>query len=462
MAAGNGGAHVMATAPAPPAPPETRTLPIDAIRVGRRRRPLSAAVVAGLVDSIGRVGLLNPITVTADGQLVAGWHRLEACRQLGKSEVLCATAHDDDVLARLAECDENLIRNDLTALERAQHLKAREDLLTELGARRGPGGNGSNQHHRNGSNPAPGAPLLKTTKHVAAEVGLSERSAQEHLQIARAILPDVQDAIRGTDAADRTKSLVLLARQPAPVQRAIAAKLAARPALEVITALKDLHREEVAYGIADAAATVQAIDGVAHGDFRELCADVVPDESVDLIFTDPPYTTEGLPLYGDLAAFASRVLRPGALLCVYSGHTHLPENIDLLRSTGDLRYVWAFCVHRDGDIFMNAIRVNTHWRPLLMFSKGPPTVWWTSAHDVVRARREKQLFHWQQSEGEAGHFVGSFTPPGALVVDPMCGTGTTLTAAKRAGRRFLGVEIDAGRAAQARERLAGVVPEDLG
>lgn len=36
--------------------------------------------------------------------------------------------------------------------------------------------------------------------------------------------------------------------------------------------------------------------------------------SVDLIFTDPPYEKKSLHLYGDLAQCAARWLKPGGLL----------------------------------------------------------------------------------------------------------------------------------------------------
>lgn len=48
----------------------------------------------------------------------------------------------------------------------------------------------------------------------------------------------------------------------------------------------------------------------------------------------------------------------------------------------------------------------------------------------------------------------SFSRPGDFVVDPFCGSGSTLLAAKLAGRRYLGVELDANYSMQATKRLA--------
>jgi site-specific DNA-methyltransferase (adenine-specific) len=49
--------------------------------------------------------------------------------------------------------------------------------------------------------------------------------------------------------------------------------------------------------------------------------------------------------------------------------------------------------------------------------------------------------------------VELFTDPDEVVLDPFCGSGTTGVACLRLGRRFIGIEKDAGFAQVARERL---------
>ena len=56
---------------------------IENIAVGHRLRSVSKSKVEELAESIAAVGLLQPIVITEDANLVAGLHRLEACRQLG-------------------------------------------------------------------------------------------------------------------------------------------------------------------------------------------------------------------------------------------------------------------------------------------------------------------------------------------------------------------------------------------
>jgi SAM-dependent methyltransferase len=53
-----------------------------------------------------------------------------------------------------------------------------------------------------------------------------------------------------------------------------------------------------------------------------------------------------------------------------------------------------------------------------------------------------------------------YAPPGALVVDPMCGIGTTLVEATGLGRRSVGVELEARWAELARRNLAVALPAE--
>jgi site-specific DNA-methyltransferase (adenine-specific) len=54
----------------------------------------------------------------------------------------------------------------------------------------------------------------------------------------------------------------------------------------------------------------------------------------------------------------------------------------------------------------------------------------------------------------ADDVIRCFSRPGDLVLDPMCGSGTTLAMALRAGRSAIGIEIAEDYATLARERIA--------
>jgi ParB-like chromosome segregation protein Spo0J len=65
----------------------------------------------------------------------------------------------------------------------------------------------------------------------------------------------------------------------------------------------------------------------------------IPDDSIDLIFTDPPYDLESLPLWEKLADIGVRVLKPGGSLVAIIGGYCLPQIIDIFRESG-LNYNW--------------------------------------------------------------------------------------------------------------------------
>jgi modification methylase len=59
----------------------------------------------------------------------------------------------------------------------------------------------------------------------------------------------------------------------------------------------------------------------------------------------------------------------------------------------------------------------------------------------------------------ARRIVAEYSPPGGLVVDPMCGIGTTLVEAAALGRRAIGVELEARWAELARANLGFALPD---
>lgn len=110
-------------------------IPLQQIVVdeGHRIRK-EAGDLTSLVASIRQVGLLNPIVVTADYRLVAGFRRLRACRQLGWAEIEANVVpyKDDPLLLLDAEVAENLVRKDFTAEEIMAIEKRRQEIIRML------------------------------------------------------------------------------------------------------------------------------------------------------------------------------------------------------------------------------------------------------------------------------------------------------------------------------------------
>jgi len=141
---------------------------------GQARRSTDENKVRELANSIKEIGLLNPITITSDKKLVAGLHRIKAFQLLNREEIPYSIIEIQDSLRiELAEIDENLIRNEITVLDQCNLFADRDRILSELGQKK------PNHRPEKGANSAP----LKTTKEIAKELGVSERTLQERKQI---------------------------------------------------------------------------------------------------------------------------------------------------------------------------------------------------------------------------------------------------------------------------------------
>lgn len=148
---------------------------IKDIVVGERvRKDLGS--LQELADSIRDRGLLQPIVVDSDNNLVAGFRRVEAAKWfLGWTDIECYVVDPDELL--LAERDENTVRKDFTPTEAVaigRLIEAIEKPAAHLrkveGARRGgttPRGEGDRKL------PQPSKPVVAI---VAEAVGMSPRT----------------------------------------------------------------------------------------------------------------------------------------------------------------------------------------------------------------------------------------------------------------------------------------------
>jgi 16S rRNA G966 N2-methylase RsmD len=201
-----------------------------------------------------------------------------------------------------------------------------------------------------------------------------------------------------------------------------------------------------------AAAAGAVLDQRIHvGDFREL-ADKVPDGSVNLIFTDPPYDRNASLMLPALGKFAAAKLAEGGSMICYVGQTQLPTALDAFRL--HLRYWWTIsCVHGGGKTVMREYGINAGWKPVLWFVKGTRDDNSVMVNDVMSGGQEKDHHKWQQSESEAAYWIEKLCPVGGLVCDPFMGSGTTAVAAQKLARSWVGFEIDKDTAKAASRRI---------
>lgn len=197
-------------------PPFPRAIALDDIEVPPDRlRGVSPERVEVMASSFGAIGQSQPIIVrghpdvTKGFLLVDGEHRYETARRLGWNSIR-AEVHDlDDIQARLAEVDANLVREDLSALDQAMFLAERkrtwDAIYPEL---------------RGGDRRSKAARSKLTTcqfwsgsfsKDAAQKTNLNERSVFRALALADGLDPEAVRLLRHTRLAENRAALRQLA-----------------------------------------------------------------------------------------------------------------------------------------------------------------------------------------------------------------------------------------------------------
>lgn len=177
---------------------------IDEIIVKEGRRDLNEAEVTKLAKSIKEIGLRHPLTVRDERGgdryiLVAGRHRLEAMKRLGKEHVQVVIASMTNLDAEMWEISENLHRAELTKLERAEQIERWRELkmqkVRQLG---GPGGS---------------QPKEQAIQKTADELGVDEHEVRRARDMAK-LSDEAKKAIRDADLDDNQSALLKVAAEP--------------------------------------------------------------------------------------------------------------------------------------------------------------------------------------------------------------------------------------------------------
>lgn len=171
---------------------QTQMINVNDITVEESKRLRSTGDITPIKNSIEALGfLINPITVDTDNNLIAGYHRFLAYKQLGKTEIP-ARIIDKNINKELVEIDENLIRNSLTALETAQQLKKRKEIYETLYPE-------STADNIKRNNFVSVYTTKSFTKDISERVQKSQRWVQNYIAIGNKLTPESIQKIKGTE-----------------------------------------------------------------------------------------------------------------------------------------------------------------------------------------------------------------------------------------------------------------------
>lgn len=200
--------------------------------------------------------------------------------------------------------------------------------------------------------------------------------------------------------------------------------------------------------------TMLEVDVIHLGNCQELTKEI-PDNSVDLVFTDPPYGKKHHHLYEWLAEEAARILKPNRFCLTLSGTGDIPAVLELMGK--HLDWFWMGGMGHTIPSSHYPTKNQSNWKPLHFFQKGRcrkedlPKKW--TVDFMLPERKDKRFHAWGQPGDYSGYYIARFTSEGDLVFDPFCGGGTTAVACLYNNRRFVLIEKDHEAHREAVERL---------
>lgn len=435
------------------------------IRSNRQRRQFSQESILQLAGSISESGLLHPVVVRwADDEytLVAGERRIKALEHLWflGQEVIC-NDHSipeghvpclylgelSDLAAEEAELDENLRREDLTWQERAD-ATARLDNLR------------ARQAEKEGG-------VAPNTADIARELSPESTSG-------------LADGELGAYQANVRKDIILGNALQDPVKREVI-----KSAISRKDAFKLLKRHEEASRYATLAKALgpsftRSLHTLLQGDCLSLMPNL-PAASFDVICADPPYgigaddfgdsggKAAGAHFYDDspdtwrelvagCAAHLTRLVKPSAHAYVFCDITRFNELAAIFRFEGwrvfrtpliwhkpdGMRAPWPEAgPQRKYEVILYALRGD---RPVTRLYP-----------DLVSYPSDANLGHPAQKPiALLSDLLRRSIRPGDSVLDPFCGTGSTLVAGHGLQCKVTGIELDPAAFGIAAKRLEGL------
>lgn len=409
--------------------------------------PLHPEELASLEASVAQHGCRDAIIVwRQQGVIIDGHNRHDICTRLSLPYEVVALDFDsrEDVVEFM--CANQLGRRNLTDIARADLRGLRYNNQKKR--------HGGDRRSRAHNEP------LKTYERVAVQTGVSKETVKRDAKLATA-LDTVQAAgiprteftsgARKVDRGSILKLAALAERNPADAKRAWAKVTdKSRPGnASIKTAIREVENEAAMCAVSQYA---DDLVQVHLGDFYDLSG-FIADESIDAIITDPPYPQEFLHTWSQMAEVAMRVLKPGGWCIAYSGKIHLD---DVMRRLGDagLSFYWQIIFQQTVQAPVHPRKVNTLYKPILVFQKPPITPQGAYISDVIQGEGvQKDRHEWQQSEGGFQFLIEQFTKPGDTILEPFSGGGTCPAVAQRLKRFCIAYEIDESAHAQTCSRL---------
>lgn len=449
---------------------------INEVKINEGRRVTDQKKIKELADSIKELGLLNPITVNEDGTLIAGMHRLEACKLLGYDEIKVNKINLSSLLAELAEIDENLVRNELHWLEQDKQLKRRKAIYEELHPETKHNSKFKGNQFR--SSEIISSDQKTFTEDTADKLGQSQRNIQ--MSVARAESIEDEEVIEQIKELDisKTEGTILSRFEPDQQKKIIEVKKQKTDfsIKEIVQEIKkeekqlELEKKKEEYKKTSLNEVISKPE--IHLTDAVNYLSTFEDNSIDLLITDPPYATDVKDINiftKNWLEFALKKVKKSGRLYICSGAypNELQAFLNVLMNQDkfivDNPLIWTY---------RNTLGVT----PKMKYNLNYQVIWHLYSEDSAEldtsitnemfsvqdinapdGRIGNRLHTWQKPDELANRLIRHGSVEGDLVVDCFACTGTFLISASKFNRIAKGCDISKDNLNIAKERGCTII-----
>lgn len=400
--------------------------------------PLTTDEQEVLSESIATEGVRVPIVVDENGAVLDGHHRVRFAKQHDKP-----IPHETKTGLSEAEklayvIQSNIVRRNLSKSQLKQMRKEQKKLAEALAEE------GNTQERI-------GALLGVTQQAVSSWFGnmSNTRDCDANKPDARTTIPKAERPIIFKRVEEDGETQEQVAADYGVDQSRIS---------QIVATERKQHENEVAIDEAPDAPVWKGIfelPGIYVADSTDLdFINSMPEQSIDMVFTDPPWSEDGLECYEALGRISLRVLKPGGLCMAYAGKMFLPELLGIMGAWLD--YVWIYCAFQPDNnwsITRKSVSIYEAWRPIVLYAKPGKREPTPFEPDAIRQTRQKDYHDWQQGTEPPMKYIKAFTDPGDIILDPFVGGGSIPWVAKELKRTWLGFDKDEEAAKRSLRRL---------
>jgi site-specific DNA-methyltransferase (adenine-specific) len=379
--------------------------------------------VDSLKESIKQNGLLHPITINENGNIIAGIRRAQAIKEMGYDEITCNifSSMTEDQYSELT-IQENLSRHNLPWFEEVVMKKNLFDIRQR-------------QLGKSKSGRPSGAKKGFSLRDLANELQEGLGTLSQDLRLAEAVMADPNLCKIGDKVTAQRIIFQKASRIEAEVEAAMPTKI--------------------------------DYNSVLCGDASEVLKHF-PDQTFNVCFTDPPWLNfrdsnlvkddSTLPVFKEVY----RVLKMDSFLYVICSTPDFWIYLQQLTEIGfqcqQMPLIWA-----KENVVTHGLRSWEYMRdyePIMLAVKGKPVLAvQTSPHAYYQSKAVHNLksIHPNEKPWDVpAHFLNHCSYEGSLVLDPFGGSGSTAEACVRTGRKYVIIERDKQFATGIENRLSSL------